>query len=86
MIFEWLVQIGLGILGGLLVYAALARRVWNLQCDLASTQAQLLKDRNSRAALIRHNDKASLELFQNLKPETSTPIRPNPLKKFGIGA
>lgn len=68
-----------------LFHAGLARRVWNLQCDLAATQAQLLRERNQRASLSRSKDKEALEVFHELK-NGSQPAPPrNPLAKFGIG-
>lgn len=84
MVIELAVSVAVSLITSLLFYAALARKVYNLQCDLVVTQAQLLKEKNSRAATIRHNDKASLELFDNLKQPTPVPVPKNPLAKFGI--
>lgn len=81
---EYLITVGLGMLGGVAIYAPLARKVWNLQCDIASTQAQLLKDRNQRAAMIRHKDKESLELLNDLKGTPKPVVPPNPMDKFRI--
>jgi len=78
------IQIACGIFGGLLVYAPLARKVWTLQCDLSSAQEQILRDRNQRSAMKRHDVKAELEELKNLVQ----PVRPvppaNPLAKFGV--
>jgi hypothetical protein len=84
MVFDLLMGGLAGLLTSLLFYAGLARKIYNLQCDLAITQAQLLKEKNSRAATIRHNDKASLELFENLKQPSASIAPKNPLAKFGI--
>ena len=79
----------LGFLGGmvptLLFHAGLVRRVWNLQCDLATTQAQLLRERNQRASLSRSKDKEALEVLNELKGPVGIP-KPavNPLAKFGV--
>jgi hypothetical protein len=85
MFFDLLMGGLAGLLTSLLFYAGLARKIYNLQCDLAITQAQLLKEKNSRAATIRHNDKASLELFTDLKQPAPPSIPRNPLAKFGVG-
>ena len=66
----------------LLFYAGLARVVWNLRCDLAATQAQLLRERNQRASLGRSKDKESLELFKDLKQPAPPLNSVNPLAKF----
>lgn len=67
-----------------LFYAGLARQVWNLRCDLASTQAQLLRERNQRASLGRSKDKESLELFKDLQRPTPSLNTVDPLAKFKL--
>jgi len=82
--WAWALDIVLGMVGGALFYAPLARKVWNLQCDLSTTQAQLLKLKNAGAATTRWKDKETLEgLMQAAKP-TVTAVPRNPLNKFGI--
>jgi hypothetical protein len=67
-----------------LFYAGLSRKLWNLQCDLSATQAQLLRERNQRASLGRSKDKEQLELLRELGAGAA-PLKPvNPLLKFGI--
>jgi len=66
----------------LLLYAALARRVWNLRMDISTLQEQILREKNQRAALTRSRDKQSLELFQDLKQPTPPLNSVNPLAKF----
>ena len=68
-----------------LFHAGLARKVWNVQCDLAATQAQLLRERNQRASLSRSKDKESLELFDKMKSAPVIEQPKNHLAKFGIG-
>jgi len=82
--YELLMSFGSGMVGALLIHAGIARKVYNLQCDLATTQAQLLRERNQRASLGRSKDKEALELFNQLKQDPPQPVRPNPLAKFGI--
>ena len=83
---DYLIPILLGFLGGLLPYAGLARKLWNLQCDLKSTQVQLLKERNTRAADTRWKDKALLDELEQAKNTNGQPTftKPvvDPLAKF----
>jgi hypothetical protein len=65
-----------------LFYAGLARVVWNLQCDLSATQAQLLRERNQRASLARSKDKEALEVLSDLQRTTPPLNKVNPLAKF----
>lgn len=65
-----------------LIHASLARRVWNLQCDLAATQAQLLRERNLRASSTRSKDKEALEVLKDLQQQPSPINHVNPLAKF----
>lgn len=79
----WLAVLA-GIVGSLIFHAGLARKVYNLQCDLSVTQAQLLREKNSRAALSRSKDKESLEVLRELTT-SNPPAKPlHPLQKFGI--
>lgn len=82
--FDILISVAGGIAGGAFIHAALARKVYNLQMDLASVQAQFLRERNQRASLTRSKDKESLELFNTLKNETPKLPPVNPLAKFGV--
>lgn len=58
---------GAGFIAGMVPYALMARKLWNLQCDLASVKVQLLKERNTRAADTRWKDKALLDEFEQAK-------------------
>jgi len=73
-----------GVVGSLLVFAGLARKVYNLQCDLVATQAQLLKEKNSRAALTRYKDKEALEVLREVGAPPVAVNSKNPLSKFGV--
>ncbi|MGH8755348.1 MAG: hypothetical protein ACREU0_05910, partial [Burkholderiales bacterium] len=64
MLLDLLIALVGGLCGGVLIHAGLARRVYNLQMDLAMLQEQFLRERNQRAALHRSKDKESLELFK----------------------
>lgn len=72
-----LISILCGFLAGLLPSAGLARKLWNLQCDVAHVQAQLLKERNARAANTRWKDK---ELLDELTGAAEDPKKAVPLK------
>jgi len=74
-----------GLSGSLLIFAGLARKVYNLQLDLSTVQEQLLREKNQRAALTRHRDKESLEVLNSLKAPAPLPVPHNALGKFGIG-
>lgn len=86
MVLEILIGVCVPLAISVLVYAGLARKVYNLQMDLATLQEQFLRERNQRAALHRSKDKESLELLKDLKNQTPVPTPINPLRKFGIGA
>ena len=82
---DWGISILCGFAGGLIGYAGIARKLWNLQCDLSATKAQLLKERNARAANTRWRDQEALEELQaaaGAQPSSKLPIRPDPLAKF----
>ena len=67
-----------------LFLAGLTRKVWNLQCDLSATQAQLLRERNQRASLGRSKDKESLELLKEMQGSLTNVPKQDALQKFGI--
>lgn len=73
-----------GILCSLLVLAALGRRVYNLQCDIATLKERFLQEKNARASLSRRNVKADLEVLEELKMGQPPAVPKNPLAKFGI--
>jgi hypothetical protein len=85
MIFDLLLAGLAGLVVSVLFNASLARRVWNLQCDLAATQAQLLRERNQRASLARSKDKEALEVLGEMRGPVSPAKTINPLAKFGVG-
>lgn len=84
-----LIEIGISLLGGIsgavLFHAGLARKVYNLQCDIATLQERLLQEKNQRAALTRHKDKESLEVLRELQKPVQDITPKNHLAKFGIG-
>jgi len=84
MFYDLITPALVALLVSLIVYAGLARKVWTLQCDLASTQAQLLRERNQRASLSRSKDKEALEVLSELGQHAPTPTQRHPLAKFGI--
>lgn len=73
-----------GILSSLLILAGLARRVYSLQCDIATLKERFLQEKNARASLSRRNVKADLEVLEELKSGQPAPTKVNPLAKFGI--
>jgi len=85
MFYDLITPALVALLVSLIVYAGLARKVWTLQCDLASTQAQLLRERNQRASLSRSKDKESLDVLRELGQNPAPQVPKNPLSKFGVG-
>lgn len=82
---EYAIAILCGFLAGLIPYAGLARKLWNLQCDLAHVQAQLLKERNARAANTRWKDKELIDELTEASglPKSAAPFKSvDPLAKF----
>lgn len=82
---DYAISILCGFLAGLLPYAGLSRKLWNLQCDVAHVQAQLLKERNARAANTRWKDKELLDELTGAAegPKSALPLKQvDPLAKF----
>ena len=75
-----------GVGGGMLCHAGLARKVYNLQCDVSTLQERLLQEKNQRASLSRRTVKAELEDLKELQSIPQPAKQVNSLKKFGIGA
>lgn len=84
LMFELALGAAGGIVSSLLILAGLARRVYSLQCDIATLKERFLQEKNARASMSRRNVKADLEVLEELKMGQPPAVPKNPLAKFGI--